>query len=86
MANYHVACKCGRLVEVNLSYEQINRIRAGVEKLQDIMPFGEYTPEQREMFISGMCQECWNQLFPPEEEDEYPDDMDMELSGGFPDM
>jgi hypothetical protein len=39
-------------------------------KIQDILPFKEYTPEQREMFVTGICQECWDELFKDEEDDE----------------
>lgn len=70
MANYQAVCNCGKIVNVELSYQQYNEIRAGVKKIQDIMPFNQYTAEQREMFVSGMCQECWDELFKDDEDDQ----------------
>lgn len=34
--------------------------------IQNIFPY--LSPEQRELLISHICPECWNDLFPPEEE------------------
>lgn len=34
--------------------------------IQDIFPY--LKPEQRELLISNICPECWNDLFPPEDE------------------
>ena len=36
--------------------------------VQDVFPY--LSPEEREMLISGICPDCWEKIFPPEEEDE----------------
>lgn len=36
------------------------------QKIQDAFP--ELSDADREILISGTCDECFNQLFPPEEE------------------
>ena len=36
--------------------------------VQDVFPY--LSPEEREMLISGICPDCWEKMFPPEEEDE----------------
>lgn len=35
--------------------------------IQDIFP--ELTPTQRELIQTGMCQDCWDRVMKPEEED-----------------
>ena len=30
--------------------------------------FGELTPEQREMFLTSICSNCWNEMFIDKEE------------------
>ena len=57
---------CGEVQEVELSLEQIREIQAPNRRaVQDIVP--ELPAEQRELFISGMCSECWEQNFGTDE-------------------
>lgn len=71
MVKIECKCKdCGKVVPVLVTEQQSMDLERGMKKVQLILPYSEYTPEQREMFISGLCNECWNKLFPPEEEDE----------------
>ena len=32
--------------------------------------FPDLTADQREILISGICPECWDKIFPPEEDEE----------------
>ena len=50
------------LEEDAFEYMNPNRDR----HIQDIFPY--LSPEQRELLISNICPECWNDLFPPEDE------------------
>lgn len=43
--------------------------------IQDIFPY--LTPSERELLISGTCEECWKKLFPPEP-DEFDDEEDFD--------
>lgn len=36
--------------------------------VQDAFPY--LSANEREMLISGICPDCWNDTFPPEEEEE----------------
>lgn len=36
--------------------------------VQDCFPY--LTPDEREMFISGVCKVCWDDMFGEDEEDE----------------
>lgn len=50
----------------NLKPDAVNRWLAG-EHIQDVMP--ELSADDREMLISGMHADCWDALFPPDEDD-----------------
>ena len=56
-------CKfCGQVQEVELTQEQINELQSPKRRcVQDIVP--ELSAEQRELFISGMCGDCWDATF-----------------------
>lgn len=51
----------GNNVEVPITEEQYERIVNRDDLIQNIVP--ELSPEYREMFISGMCPDCWNEMF-----------------------
>lgn len=63
-----VCTSCGREVEDFIITEsQLNLYLAGNRPhVQDIFP--ELSAAQRELFVSGICDPCWQRLFPPEEE------------------
>lgn len=46
------------------AYEFLNPNRE--RNIQHIFPY--LSPEQRELLISHICPECWNDMFPSEEE------------------
>lgn len=60
-------CKfCGEVQEVELSLEQMRELQTPNRRnVQDIVP--ELPAEQRELFISGMCEKCWTQTFGTDE-------------------
>lgn len=65
-----IKCNSNHSIEVT-EYQSIrlfNRDKTR-EFIQDILPTSEYTSEQRELFLSGMCNECWDKLFPKEDKD-----------------
>lgn len=63
---------CGSPHDIQMTKDQLERIAQGRELIQDILPSPEYTAEQRELFISGLDQKCWDELFSDDdEEDDY---------------
>lgn len=56
---------CGQVVELPITEERLLSWD-GRTHIQDHFP--ELTPGQREMFLSGICPKCWDEIFPPEEE------------------
>lgn len=66
-------CKiCGKSVTISLTPDQYIRYemwKSGkITHIQDALP--DVPADQREMFISGVCGECWNDLFGDEEEED----------------
>jgi len=62
---------CRKTIEVALTPEQYTRYemwRSGkITHIQDALP--ELPADQRELFISGTCAVCWDNMFGEEEED-----------------
>ena len=59
---------CGKEFGIEMSDEQYEKYTKGTEFIQDIFP--EFTPAQREVLITGICEDCWDKLFPLEEDEE----------------
>lgn len=62
--NYKVviAClKCGAEHVFDVTKEQKKELDSGEKLIQDILP--NLKPAEREMFISGTCGDCWNEIF-----------------------
>ena len=61
-----VSCKKTYTLKVNIEdyflFDSPNR-----PHIQDIFPY--LTPAERELLLSGMCEECWNKMFTIEDED-----------------
>ena len=55
---------CGEVYHVHITPEQYHKICERKECIQDILP--DVEPGIRELFISGICPECWNNLFKEE--------------------
>ena len=70
--SYNVNCKfCNKNVVIKLTSEQyknLGRYNRGEGHIQDLLP--ELSADDREMFVSGMCPECWDKTFSGEEDGE----------------
>lgn len=63
---------CGQSTWFTMSEEQFRFWQQGVH-VQDIFP--DWSPEDREMLISGTCPECWEEMWA---EDDYDGPLDPE--------
>ena len=52
---------CSKNVSIVASREQWNKYHNGNEKIQDIFP--ELSANEREILITGMCSECFDEIF-----------------------
>ena len=68
--NVAVSCSfCNAEYAIEMTISQFNELQSPHRRhIQDIIP--ELAPEMRELFISGMCPNCWDKLFGFEDEDE----------------
>ena len=57
---------CGETHIFEVTDEQYNKYIAGEEFIQNIFP--EMSVIGREMLITGICGECWDKIFPRDEE------------------
>lgn len=67
---------CGTTYKFKVDEERYNRWLKGDGLIQNLLY--DNTPEERELLLSGICQNCWNNLcdgFIDEDEDE--DEMDF---------
>ena len=66
-------CGCGNLTIAIVTRAEVNAYNAGAF-VQEAFP--SLTADEREaIFISGLCETCWNGLMEDEEDDfDYPDD------------
>lgn len=54
---------CGKNHGIVLNGNQIRRIADFMKNNKSIQnEFPDLTPEQREFFITGICDDCWNQM------------------------
>lgn len=51
---------CGAINYVRLTENEWWRWQLG-EHIQDVVP--TMSPEERELLISGVCNDCWNKMF-----------------------
>lgn len=53
---------CGGISSVELTDEQYKAVKnRGSKRIQDVAP--DLSPDVRELFISGICSRCWDELF-----------------------
>lgn len=84
MQNIKITCTCCcQPVEIpGVDANMLTAIQAGRAmgmSIQEIVP--ELSPDYREMFISGICPTCWDNMFaPPSMEEESFEDSGMELA------
>lgn len=57
--------QCGAVHDINVELKDYNDYQTGKHP-QDAFPYLD--AGQREMLISGICPECWERLFPEEDE------------------
>lgn len=63
-----VCPECGKKNYIEMSDEQYQKYTEGSDLIQRIFP--EMSPAQREILITGICEDCWNKLFPIDEDEE----------------
>lgn len=72
MTNKHKVSKkcwhCGKVFDFYLTGEQIWELDKGDKNIQDIL-IG-MTPGDRELFISGICGKCFDEMFLEGDEDD----------------
>ena len=62
---------CKKFNVIDMSDKQYNMYLAfkhGTGNIQDMLP--DLSDTEREMLLTGICGDCWNGMFPPEEEEE----------------
>ena len=57
--------KCGKTIEFPTFREDWERFEKG-EGIQYVMPY--VSPEYRELLLSGICPECWDEIMETDEE------------------
>lgn len=62
---YRRCPECNKGVFVEVKYEDMIRfMNNDYNYIQDLFPYS--TPSEREIFLSGLCNDCWNKLFKEE--------------------
>lgn len=57
---------CGKVWNVVISVEQFTEMQTpGSKRIQEILP--DVPAAEREFFLTGICPECWNNIFAEEE-------------------
>lgn len=68
--NISVRCPhCNNSYEVPITEAEFLNWDFQTTYVQDAFP--QLPPEQREQLVTGICPECWNQIFPEEDEDDF---------------
>jgi hypothetical protein len=57
--------KCKNTQEVPVDFEGFQALQSG-EYIQEALP--ELDADMRELFISGICPKCWDEMFPSDED------------------
>lgn len=52
---------CKEVTAIKMTEDQAYRIASGEELIQNIVP--NMSPDHREMFISGICGKCFDNMF-----------------------
>jgi hypothetical protein len=58
---------CGKYYAVPMTQEQYRMIEDRTACIQNILP--DHSPGERELFISGTCDKCWDDMFSFDEEE-----------------
>jgi hypothetical protein len=65
---------CNKHNNVFVEEEEYKAYQAGAHIQSSLV---SNTPEEREMLLTGICGECWNNIF-AEDEDDYDESIDNE--------
>lgn len=66
--NVGIECPhCHRVIELPLKERELLAWNPNETYVQTQFP--QLTPSQREMLLSGLCEECWNEIFNDEDEE-----------------
>jgi hypothetical protein len=64
---YEAKCPiCGKINKLEVDDTAFMAYKAGVGKIQHLFP--DLKPEERELIQTGICNTCWNDMFPEDEE------------------
>lgn len=67
MVNVTTTCPvCNKEFVFEMTEVQFQELEKGEKHIQDILP--DFKAEDREMFISGYCPKCWDDIFADDEE------------------
>lgn len=65
---YKAKCPiCCKVSKLEVDDTALMAYKAGVDKIQHLFP--DLKPEERELIQTGICNTCWNDMF-PEDDDE----------------
>ena len=66
---FDIRCKhCGIVYQIIANEDDMLKWVSGSGYIQDVMDY--LSPAERELLISGICDNCWNVLFPEVDSDE----------------
>ena len=69
---------CHKLQIINVDDNQYNDWLAG-KNIQRAFP--DLSPNQREILMSGICPECWEEIFPDEDEEDIQEESEYNEFG-----
>lgn len=70
---------CGKDHFITVSFEDYERWQANLFKT----PSPYLSANEREMLKTGICPSCWDKMFPPEEEDDEPEEFDYDFADTY---
>jgi len=63
----HIDCRlCKKTFKIHVTNKELFDLQTSDKHIQNILP--NVSPDIRELFISNTCPDCWNKLFPKNEE------------------
>ena len=60
--------ECGKTVEVTVEQEDLEKWQKREDHIQNCFPY--LSPGERELFLSGLCDDCFNEIFAEHMEEE----------------
>ena len=63
--------RCGNKIGVSFSDLEITKLRDYLNGKCNIeLALSNHSPDERELFISGICSDCWDKMFSDDNEDD----------------